>query len=164
MTSGTLHDRRRFAQSHLEAMAGQTGAEHPNALRAIATSVLGFTPISNAIIAPDHELLPNAAAVMGTLTNEFGPDYLAVHFDLSARQDSSRRDYVTLAQVQAANDVVQKYASDERYPLLIFTLPDNSGVQFVTGDPVPGKPIPFARRRPRHRLVGQRQPHRSGLP
>ena len=138
MTTGTLHDRRHFAQSHLEAMAAQNGAEHPDGLRAIATSVLGFTSINNAIVAPDHEQLPDAAAVIGTLTNEFGPDYLAVHFDLSAGRDSRRRDYVTLAQVQAANDIVQKYANDEQYPLLIFTLPDNSGVQFVIGNPVPG--------------------------
>ena len=138
MTTGPLQDRRRFAQSQLEAMANQPSAEHPDALRQIAASVLGFTPVSDAIIAVDHAQLPPTATVVGSLANEFGPDYLAVHFDLSALTNASRREYVTLAQVQAANDVVQRYAGEERYPLLIFTLPDNSGVQFVTGDPAPG--------------------------
>ena len=138
MTTGTLQDRRRFAQSQLEAMANRPSAEHPDALRQIATSVLGFTPVSDAIIAINHAQLPSAATVVGSLANEFGPDYLAVHFDLSALRNTGRRDYVTLAQVQAANDVVQRYAGEERYPLLIFTLSDNSGVQFVTGDPAPG--------------------------
>ena len=137
MTIGILQDRRRFVQSQLEVMAIQPGAEHPDALRQIATSVLGFTPVSEAIIAVSHAQLPPAAIVVGSLANEFGPDYLAVHFDLSALRNAGRRDYVTLAQVQAANDIVQRYAGNERYPLLIFTLPDNSGVQFVTGAPVP---------------------------
>ncbi len=39
--------------------------------------------------------------------------------------------------MQAANAIVQRYAGDLRYPLLVFTLP-GGGVQFVTGDPVPG--------------------------
>ena len=138
MTEGNLQDRRRFAQSQLEAMAAQTGAEHSGALPAIATSVLGFTPVNDAIIAVDHAQLPDVATVIGTLTNEFGPDYLATHFDQSALANAGRRGYVTLAQVQAANDVLQRYAGDERYPLLIFTLPDGSGVQFVTGNPMPG--------------------------
>ena len=138
MTASTLEDRRQLAQSHLETMARQPGAEHPAALRAIAARVLGFTPVDNAIIAVDHPQLPGTATVVGALPNDFGPDYLAVHFDLSAGQAGSPRNYVTTAQVQAANDIVQRYAGAERYPLLVFTLPDGGGVQFVTGDPVPG--------------------------
>ena len=139
MATGNLQDRRRFAQEQLAAMASQPSAEHPAALRQIAASVLGFAPVTDAIIAVDNAQLPATATVIGTLTNEFGPDYLAVHCDLSAFGDAGiRRDYVTLAQVQAANDVAQRYAGEERYPLLVFTLPDGSGVQFVTGNPSPG--------------------------
>ena len=138
MTSGSLQDRRQLAQNQLVVMASQPGAEHPAALRSIAASVLGFTPVTDAIIAVNHEQLPETAAVLGTLAQEFGPDYLAIHFDLSARDNSGQRNYVTLAQVQAANDIAQRHAGSERYPLLIFTLPNNSGVQFVTGNPVPG--------------------------
>ena len=138
MTTGTLHDRRQFAQQQLEAMASQPSAEHPSALRQIAASVLGFTPVNDVIIAVDHAQLPTTATVIGTLTNEFGPDYLAVHLDPSTRQDTDQHDYVTLAQVQAANDAAQRYAGEERYPLLVFTLPNGSGVQFVTGNPTPG--------------------------
>ena len=39
--------------------------------------------------------------------------------------------------MQAANAVVQCYAGQERAPLLIFTLPDHSGVQFIYGEPEP---------------------------
>ena len=139
MTTGTLQDRRKVAQEQLDAMAWQTGVEHPTALRRIAASVLGFTSINNATIAVDHvQQLPDTATVIGGLTNDFGPDYLAVHFDLSALKNAGRREYVTQAQVQAANDIVQRSASDVHHPLLIFTLPDGSGVQFVTGDPTPG--------------------------
>ena len=140
MTTGNLQDRRRFAREQLEAMASQPSAEHPSALRLFAASVLGFAQVSDAIITVGHEQqLPANATVIGTLTNEFGPDYLAVHLDLSARGDAGRRrDYVTLAQVQDANDAAQRYAGEERYPLLVFTLPDGSGVQFVTGNPSPG--------------------------
>ena len=138
MTTGTIQDRRRFTQEQLGAMASQAGPEHPVPLRAIMAGTLGFTPVGDAFIAVDHPLLPDTATVVGRLANEFGPDYLAVHFDLSARKNAGRRDSVTLAQVQAANDLIQRYAGDERCPLLIFTLPDGSGVQFVTGGPTPG--------------------------
>ena len=138
MTTASLSDRRRFAQAQLETMAGRPGAEHPAALRQIAAGVLGFTPVSDELIAADRPQLPAVATVFGRLANEFGPDYLAVHFDLSGGPDSGRSDYVTLARVQAANDVVQRYAGEERCPLLVFTLPDGGGVQFVTGNPSPG--------------------------
>ena len=139
MTTSSLQDRRQFAQEQLAAMAGQTNAEHPAALRAIAARVLGFTP-ADAILDVDRPQLPDTAAVIGTLPNEFGPDYLAVHYDLSAGPDAGRRDYITLAQVQAANERLQRHAAAEHYPLLIFTLPDGGGVQFVTGNPTPGNP------------------------
>ena len=138
MTTRSLQDRRRSAQAQLEVMATQPGAGHPAAVRSIATSVLGFALVTDSIIAVDSTLLPDAATVIGTLSNEFGPDYLAVHFDLSSHENASRRDYVTLAQVQAANDAVQRHAGEEHYPLLAFTLPDGSGVQFITGNPTPG--------------------------
>ena len=118
-------------------MVNQPSAEHPDALRQIGASVLGFTTVSDAIIAVNHAQLPPAATVVGPLTGEFGPNYLAIHSDSSALPNAGRRDQITLAQVQAANGMVQWYSGEERYPLLIFTLVDNSGVQFVTGDPAP---------------------------
>ena len=138
MTTGSISDRRQFAQERLAAMAEQPSAERDGELRRIAASVLGFSPTEVAVIAPAHPLLPQAATVLATLPNRYGPDYLAVHFDLSTRNSSDTRSYVTNAQVQAANAVAQQYARDEHYPLLVFTLPDNSGVQFVTGNPEPG--------------------------
>ena len=63
---------------------------------------------------------------------------MALHFDLSAAGDAAPAAYVTNARIQAANGVLQQYAGGERLPLLLFTLPDNSGLQFVTGDPAPG--------------------------
>ncbi len=144
MTIANLQDRRKLAQDLLEAMASQPSAEHPDTLRTLAARVLGFTPsISGSVIAvDDKQQLPTTAAVIGRLTDKFGPDYVAVSFDLSSRQDAGSRDYITLFQVQAANEVVQRYvmqryAGGECLPLLIFTLPNGSGVQFVTGQPSP---------------------------
>ena len=118
-------------------MADQPNAEHPAALRTIAAAVLDFVPVNNVVIAADHPLLPDTVTVIGTLPDEFGPDCLALHCDLSECPDAGQRDYITLARVQAANDIVQRYAGDQRCPLLIFTLPDNSGVQFIYGEPEP---------------------------
>ena len=140
MTTGSISDRRQFAQGILAAMAEQSGAERDEGLRRIAASVLGFTLVEGAIVAPEHPLLPPTAKVVAALPNRHGPDYIAVHFDLSARDGDRRRSYVTNAQVQAGNSVAQRYAGDERYPLLVFTLPDGGGVQFVTGNPEPGNP------------------------
>ena len=140
MTTGSLQDRRQFAQDRLAAMAEQSGSERDEGLRQISASMLGFNTVNNAIIALEHPQLPPAATVVATLPNIYGPDYIAVHFDLSALDGSRPRPSVTNAQVQAANSVAQRYAGEERYPLLIFTLPDNSGVQFVTGNPEPGNP------------------------
>ena len=135
MSTGTTQDRRQFAQDKIAEMANLPGSKQVTALRQIAAAVLGFTPGTDAIIAVDNPQLPSTANVVGTLTNEFGPDYTAVHFDLSTQ--GGTRSYVPNPRIQAANRVVQQYGGDERYPLLIFTLPGNSGVQFVTGNPSP---------------------------
>ena len=138
MTTGSINDRRRFTQEQLEAMASRPGAEHPAALRQITASMLGFTTVNDAVIAPEHPQLPTTATVIATLSNSYGPDYIGIHFDMTTLDRDRPRSGVTNVQVQAANDLAQRYASEESYPLLIFTLPDNSGVQFVTGNPEPG--------------------------
>ena len=143
MTTGNLQDRRQFAQVRLEALANQQPQEGLVSLRQIAAGVLSFTAVNDTVIDLGNSPLPNAAidqlpdaaTVIGRLANEFGPDYTAVHFDLS--DTDTTRAHVTNACIQAANRVVQQYAGEERYPLLIFTLPDNGGVQFVTGSPAP---------------------------
>ena len=48
MTVDNLSDRRQYTQALLDEMTGQTGAEHPGALRRIATGTLGFTTVSTA--------------------------------------------------------------------------------------------------------------------
>ena len=141
MASHLNQDRRLFTQQLFAAMAHVTGHEQIELLRQITTRVLAFSPVSDSIIALGHQHLPQSAAVLGTLDSEFGPGYTAVHFDLSSpAAASSPRPYVTNARIQAANRAVQQYVQVETYPLLIFTLPDNSGVQFVTGEPSPINP------------------------
>lgn len=139
---GGVSDRRHYAQSRLGVMAQQPGREHPAALREIAAGVLGFdAAAAGASVAVEHSErsgLPDQAAAIATLSNEFGPDFTALHFDLSAVSGNNPHSYVTNARIQAANAILQQYAGGERYPLLLFTLPDNSGLQFVTGAPVPG--------------------------
>ena len=139
---GGVSDRRHYAQSRLGVMAQQPGREHPAALREIAAGVLGFDAAaagaSVAVAQPERSDLPDRAAAIATLSNEFGPDFTALHFDLSAVSGGRQHSYVTNARIQAANAILQQYAGGERYPLLLFTLPDNSGLQFVTGAPVPG--------------------------
>ena len=135
--TGGVDDRRHLARDLLKAMAEQTGREHPAALREMASRVLGFAAAA-AAVAVEQPRLPEQAAVIGMLPNEFGPDFLALHFDLSAAGDAAPAAYVTNARIQAANALLQQYAGGERLPLLLFTLPDNSGLQFVTGDPTPG--------------------------
>ena len=137
MTTGSINDRRRFTQEQLEAMASRPGAEHPAALRQITASMLGFNTVNDAVIAPEHPQLPTTATVIATLSNSYGPDYIGIHFDMTTLDRDRPRSGVTNVQVQAANDLAQRYAGEESYPLLIFTLPDNSGVQFVTGNPEP---------------------------
>lgn len=139
---GGVSDRRHYAQSRLGVMAQQPGREHPTALREIAAGVLGFDAAaagaSVTVENSERSGLPDQAAAIATLSNEFGPDFTALHFDLSAVGGNNPHSYVTNARIQAANEVLQRYAGGERYPLLLFTLPDNSGLQFVTGAPVPG--------------------------
>ncbi len=135
MTTVNIQDRRQFAQDKIAEMAKLPGTKQAIALRKIASEVLGFIPVSDTIVAADNDQLPDAATVIGTLPNDFGPDYTAIHFDLSDL--ASTRSYITNARIQAANRVVQQLAGEEQYPLLMFTLPDNSGVQFVTGNPSP---------------------------
>ena len=135
---GGINDRRRLARSRLDVMAGLPGREHPVALREIAAGVLGFDAAGGVPIAVNHPELPDRAAAIATLSNQFGPDFTALHFDLSAVSGSRQHPFVTNARIQAANAILQQYAGGERYPLLLFTLPDNSGLQFVTGAPAPG--------------------------
>ena len=135
--TGGVDDRRHLARDLLKAMAGQDGRDHPAGLRELASRVLGFAAAA-AAVAVEQERLPERAAVIGMLPNEFGPDFLALHFDLSAAGDAAPAAYVTNARIQAANALLQQYAGGERLPLLLFTLPDNSGLQFVTGEPTPG--------------------------
>ena len=138
MATGTISACRQFAQELLASMAEQAGVERDEGLRRIAASVLGFTPVKGVIVAPEHPLLPPTATVVAALRNMYGPDYIALHLDLSTRYGARPRSYVTNAQVQAANGVAQRYAGKERYPLLVFTLPDGSGIQFVTCNTGPG--------------------------
>ena len=136
-SSAPDRSRRQFAQEQLAAIADQPSGDHTATLRAITARVLGFTP-ANTIIAAQHRQLPGTATVIGTLPNKSGPDYMAVHYDLSLCQDASRQGYITLHQVQAANELLQGHTEDEVHPLLIFTLPECKGIQFVTGNPMPG--------------------------
>ena len=136
---GGVNDRRSLARSRLNVMAGLPGREHPAALREIAAGVLGFEATAGGVpIAVNHPELPDRADAIATLSNQFGPDFTALHFDLSAVSGRRQHSYVTNARIQAANAILQQYAGGERYPLLLFTLPDNSGLQFVTGAPAPG--------------------------
>ena len=109
--------------------------------------------MDGAFVAPQHQLLPPTATVIAELPNKFGPDFIAVHFDLSAMDGPRRSSYVTKSQIQAANDIVQRYAQEEHYPLLIFTLPGNSGMQFVTGELTPGDHYQTNGHTPRFREV-----------
>ena len=135
MATKNPQDRRRLAMDQLAQMATLPDVERIAALKQFLADILGFTTVNDSIIALDDPQLPGAANVVGALTNEFGPDYSALHFDLSYL--GATTPYITKARVQAANRVAQRYAGEESYPLLIFTLPDDSGIQFVTGNPSP---------------------------
>jgi hypothetical protein len=135
MTIGSTQDRRQFIQDKLSDMAEQTGSDRLATLREIAANVLSFSPVNDAPVKTGTNHLPDTGTVIGKLTNDYGPDYTAMHFDLSTGTKSGRvNSRVTLPQVQEANGVVQRYAQEETNPLLIFTLPDDSGFQFVTGN------------------------------
>ena len=77
MSTGSTQDRRKFAQDKIAEMANLPGPKQVTALRQIAAGVLGFTSGRDSIIAVDNPQLPSTANVVGTLTNEFGPDYTA---------------------------------------------------------------------------------------
>ena len=135
MTIGSAQDRRQFIQDKLVTMAEKAGSDRLATLREIAANVLSFSPVNEAPIATGSTHLPDTGTVIGKLTNDYGPDYTAMHFDLSTRIKAGRvNPRVTLPQIQEANSVVQQYAQEETNPLLIFTLPDDSGLQFVTGN------------------------------
>ena len=135
MTIGSTQDRRQFIHDKLADMAEQTGSDRLATLREIAANVLSFSPVNDAPVKTGTNHLPDTGTVIGKLTNDYGPDYTAMHFDLSTGTKSGRvNSRVTLPQVQEANGVVQRYAQEETNPLLIFTLPDDSGFQFVTGN------------------------------
>ena len=134
MIIGSTQDRRQFIQDKLAAMAQQTSADRLPILREIAANILSFSPVNEAPVKTDRNHLPDTGTVIGKLTNNYGPDYTAMHFDLSTGVKAGRiNPRVTLPQIQEANSVVQQYAQEETNPLLIFTLPDDGGLQFVTG-------------------------------
>ena len=135
MLIGSIEDRRELIRSKLEAMTDQSATDRVATLREIATSVLSFSPANDVSIAADSPVLPETGTILGKLENDFGPDFTAIHFDLPKDSKTARSTpRVTNPQVQAANEVVQRYAGEEHNPLLIFTLPDDSGIQFVTGN------------------------------
>lgn len=137
MSTGEIRDRRRFAQNKLAEMVTLNEEGRVAVLRQLMHQVLEFTPVSSTTIIVENPLLPATATVVAELADEFGPDYTSMHFDLSEKSGVTLRHPDKLVeQVQAANSVVQQYAGEERYPLLIFTTP--RGIQFITGDPVPG--------------------------
>ena len=141
MTIGSTQDRRQFIQGKLAVMAAQAGSDRLVALREIAVNVLSFAPVNDAPVKTNRNHLPDTGTVIGKLNDDYGPGYTAMHFDLSTGIKTGRvNPRVTLPQIQEANSVVQQYAQEETNPLLIFTLPDDSGLQFVTGNLSPGNP------------------------
>ena len=141
MTIRSTQDRRQFIQDRLTAMAEQTGSDRLASLREIIADGLSFSPVNEASVKADRNHLPDTGTVIGKLNNDYGPDYTAMHFDLSTGIKTGRvNPRVTLPQIQEANSVVQQYTQEETNPLLIFTLPDDSGLQFATGNLSPGNP------------------------
>ena len=72
--TGGVDDRIHLARDLLKAMAEQAGRDHPAGLREMASRVLGFAA-ADAAVAVEQAILPAQAAVVGTLPNEFGPDF-----------------------------------------------------------------------------------------
>ena len=134
MTIGNTQDRRQFIQDKLALMAEQAGSDRIATMREIAATLLSFSPANDAPVKTEHSHLPDTGTVIGRLTNDYGPDYMAMHFDLSEGQTGRVNPRVTNPQIQEANGAIQRYAGEEQNPLLIFTLPDDSGIQFVTGN------------------------------
>ena len=141
MTIGSTQDRRQFIQDKLAAMEEQNSSERLIALREIIANGLSFSPVNDAPVKTDRNHLPDTGTVIGKLNDDYGPGYTSMHFDLSTGIKTGRvNPRVTLPQIQEANSIVQQYAQEETNPLLIFTLPDDSGLQFVTGNLSPGNP------------------------
>ena len=141
MTIGSTQDRRQFIQDKLTAMAEQDGSDRLASLREIIANGLSFSPVNEASVKADRNHLPDTGTVIGKLNNDYGPDYTAIHFDLSTGIKTGRvNPRVTLPQIQEANSIVQQYTQEETNPLLIFTLPDDSGLQFATGNLSSGNP------------------------
>ena len=140
MTIGNTQDRRQFIQDKLALMTEQASSDRITTLKEIAATLLSFSTDNEAPVKTDQPQLPETGTVIGRLTNVYGPDYTAIHFDLSEGQTGRINPRVTSPQIQEANRVVQRYAREEQNPLLMFTLPDDSGIQFVTGNPSPSNP------------------------
>ena len=135
MTIGNTQDRRQFIQDKLSLMTEQISSDRIATLKEVAATLLSFSPANEAPLKTEQPHLPETGTVVGRLSNVYGPDYTAIHFDLSEGRTGRVNPRVTNQQVQEANRVVQRYAREEQNPLLIFTLPDDSGIQFVTGNP-----------------------------
>ena len=148
----TLQDRRQRAADLLDSMASADRAGRAAALRDLATQCLGLSAVNRPSIAVNGEArdLPDTASVIAEMPNPYGNDIIAAHFDLSAVASAMAAGRVNNAQAQAANAVVYRHAGAARAPLLIFTLPDRGGVQFIYGEPEPGNP---RRLRSIHRLT-----------
>ncbi len=138
MGTVNLQDRRKLAQERLSSMVRLSDVQRVASLRQFLADVLGFTAIEDRAVAVNDPQLPGYATPIGVLPNEFGPNYTAVHFDLRGKGVS--RSYITKACIQVANRVAQQDGGSEHFPLLIFNLPDDSGIQFVTGTPSPDNP------------------------
>ena len=149
----TMQDRRQRAADLLDSMASADRAGRAAALRDLATQCLGLSAVNRPPIAVNGEArdLPDTASVIAEMPNPYGNDIIAAHFDLSAVASTmAAAGRVNNAQAQAANAVIYRHAGEARAPLLIFTLPDRGGVQFIYGEPEPGNP---RRLRSIHRLT-----------
>ena len=149
----TLQDRRQRAANLLDGMAAADKDGRNAAVRDLAAQCLGLSAVNRPPIAVNGEArdLPDTASVIAEMPNPYGNDIIAAHFDLSAVASTiAAAGRVNNAQAQAANAVVYRHAGAARAPLLIFTLPDRGGVQFIYGEPEPGNP---RRLRSIHRLT-----------
>lgn len=153
----TLSDRRQRASDLLSSIGHPATATY-DALRALAAECLGLTASNRPDIAVNSDQLP-AAAIIGEMTTDVEDDAIALHFDLTTAPDSKPISRVSNTQAQDANAAVQQHAGEPRTPLLIFTLPDDSGIQFIYGDPEPCTPTPTVQHPPADLPLGQTQSH-----
>ena len=136
-----LHDRRQRAANLLDGIATANPAARIAALRDLAAQCLALTPANRPALTVTGDALPATAHIIAELANPYGPAVIAAHFDLTTdATDAANSRRVTVAQAQAANAAVQQYAGAARTPLLIFTLPDAGGLQFIYGNPTPANP------------------------